>query len=258
VASAVSLLFAARAEAYRPFDGTDADVAEPGVFELEVGPAHYYRRGTQNFLITPDLVMNFGLFKDTELVLEADEYVALGKLHAGVPHVSLLGDDVLLKHTFRDGTLQGKTGISIAAEAGVLVPEVEGVEGVGGSLDVIASYRWSWGTFHWNEWFELTRDHHADLFTGVILEGPQGWTLRPVAELFYDKDFAAGQTESALVGAIWTVAETLSFDAGVRGARADGVYVAEARLGLTLSLPLVRHAVEGEPHEETRGVRPRG
>jgi hypothetical protein len=29
------------AHAYRPFDGTDADVAELGDFELELGPVHW-------------------------------------------------------------------------------------------------------------------------------------------------------------------------------------------------------------------------
>jgi hypothetical protein len=234
------LLVSARAEAYRPFDGTDADVANRGVFELELGPVQYYREGRQDFLVSPALVLNLGIFEDTELVIDTDQTIALGTLDSGASRVSLLDDDVLLKHVFREGTVQGKTGVSLAAEGGVLTPEIGGDAGVGGSLDVITSYQWSWGTVHWNEWFEYTRAHHADLFTGVILEGPHDWVVRPVAELFYDKDFVASHTASALVGAIWDVCDSLALDAGIRGARMDDESLVEARLGLTWSVSLVR------------------
>lgn len=253
LASTVFSLVAIRAEAYRPFDGTDADVAKPKVFELELGPAHYYRQGSQNYLIAPALVLNFGLFKNTELVIDSQQYVALGKREVGVSRVSLLGDDVLLKHLFREGTLQDKTGVSIAAEGGVLTPEINGNSRFGASLDVITSYQWSWGTLHWNEWFQLTRIQHADLFTGVILEGPHDWTLRPVAELFYDKDFAASRTASLLLGAIWTARESLSFDVGLRAARVGDTNAAEVRLGLTWAIPMgdrTEAEMEG-PHART-------
>jgi hypothetical protein len=236
--AAALLLVAPSAHAYRPFDGTDADATELGHFELELGPVHYYRQGPQNFLIAPALVLNFGILEDTELVIDANQDVALGPLTAGVSRVRLVGDDILMKHTFREGVLQGKTGPSIAAEGGVLTPEINGVTDVGASLDVITSYRWSFGAFHWNEWFELTRDHHADLYTGVILEGPHDWRVRPVAELFYDKDFAGISTESALVGAIWTYREALVFDAGFRGARIGQANAAEVRLGLTWDITM--------------------
>lgn len=235
---AAALFTAPNAAAYRPFDGTDADTAELGSFELELGPAHYYRQGSQNFLITPALVLNFGIFENTELVIDAEQFVALGKLTAGNARVSLLGDDVLMKHTFKEGTLQGKSGVSIAAEGGVLTPEVNGTANVGASLDVITSYRWGWGSVHWNEWFEFTREHHADLFTGVILEGPHDWVVRPVAEAFYDQDFTGGATESLLVGALWTVRESFVLDVGVRGARVGDENAAEVRLGLTWAIPM--------------------
>jgi hypothetical protein len=246
---AAGLLFVpARAEAYRPFDGTDADVAEVGVFELELGPVQYYRLGSQNFLIAPDLVLNLGIFEGTELVIDAEQFVALGPLDSDVSRVSLLGDDVLLKHVFREGTLQDKTGVSVAAEGGVLTPEINGSAGFGASLDVIVSYQWSWGTVHWNEWFEFTREHDADLFNGVILEGPHDWTVRPVAEFFYDKDFAADQTASGLVGAIWTVSDALAFDVGLRGAWEASDYAVEARLGLTWAVPVWERGEKLAPH----------
>jgi hypothetical protein len=245
------------AQAYRPFDGTDADTAELGSFELELGPVHYYRQGPQNFLITPALVLNLGILENTELVIDANQYVGLGSLAPGVSRVSLLDDDILIKHTFREGTLQGKTGVSIAAEGGLLTPEINGLDGgrgassVGASLDVITSYRWSALTVHWYEWFEFTRDQHADLFTGVILEGPHDWRVRPVMELYYDKDFEGGQNESALVGAIWEARESLAFDVGVRGARVGDENAAEVRLGLTWAIP-----VWGSHEEKREGEAP--
>lgn len=233
------LVVPSRADAYRPFDGTDADVANRGVFELELGPVQYYREGRHDFLVSPAIVLNLGIFEDTEIVIDADQAVALGSLESGTSRVRLLDDDVLLKHVFREGTVQGKTGISLAAEGGVLTPEIGGDAGVGGSLSVITSYQWTWGAAHYSEWLEYTRAHHADLFTGMILEGPHDWVVRPVAEVFYDKDFAAGRTASALVGAIWEVSDTLAFDVGVRGARVDDESLVEARLGLTWSVALL-------------------
>jgi hypothetical protein len=175
-----------------------------------------------------------------------------------VSRVSLRGDDVLMKHVFREGTLQGQTGISVAAEGGVLTPEVNGSPGVGASLDVIASYQWSWGTVHWNEWVEFTREHHMDLFSGVILEGPHDWAVRPVAEFFYDRDFLVDQTASALVGVIWTVGESLAFDAAVRGAREGSDYAFEARLGLTWAIPFWNRTEKHSPHAGIPVVRPGG
>jgi len=242
--AALVLTSARGALAYRPFDGTDADTAELGSFELEMGPVQYYRQGPRNYLITPALVLNLGIFEATELVIDANPYVAVGTLAPGNARGSFLGDDILIKHTFRQGTLQGQRGPSIAAEGGLLTPEVNGINGeqgvskVGASLDVITSYQWKYGAVHWNEWLELTRDVRADLFSGVILEGPHGWRVRPVAELYFDKDFVSGQTESVLVGAVWTLRESFVLDAAVRGARVGDEWAAEARLGFTWAIPV--------------------
>jgi hypothetical protein len=241
-----ALLAPARAEAYRPFDGTDADVAELGHFELEIGPTHYYRLGDRNYLIAPDTVLNFGIFPGTELVIDLQNFVALGTLPQGDPRVALLNTDVLVKHIFREGILQGKTGVSIAAEVGPLTPEINGTSAFGASADVITSYRWDFGTIHWNEWFEYTRDHHPDLYTGVILEGPHEWTVRPVSELYYDREFNVVSTWSALLGAIWEVQDAFALDVGLRGARIGDVSAEEVRLGFTWSLPMWEAAVPSE------------
>ncbi len=43
------------------------------------------------------------------------------------------------------------------------------------------------------------------------------WTLRPVAEVLYERDFGGIETGPALIGAIWQIRENISFDVGLRG-----------------------------------------
>jgi hypothetical protein len=86
------------------------------------------------------------------------------------------------------GSLQDQHGPSIASEFGVLLPEVNGEQGVGATLQGIVSQRWDWGTIHFNVAASLTREHNGDLFTDLIIEGPSKWTVRPVAEIFYEDE----------------------------------------------------------------------
>jgi hypothetical protein len=58
------------AHAYRPFDGTDAAVADPGEVEVEFQPAGAQWGPEQNVLIAPATVFNHGLPQDWEAVLE--------------------------------------------------------------------------------------------------------------------------------------------------------------------------------------------
>jgi hypothetical protein len=231
------LLSAPRAEAYRPFDGTDADTAELGSFELEMGPVQWYDRAGQNYLIAPDTVLNLGIFPGTELVVDFQDFVALGALN-GRPRVALLDTDVLVKHVFRAGILQGKSGLSVAVEAGPLTPEINGMNAFGASADVIVSYRWDWGTLHFNEWPQYSRQHNLDLFNGVIIEAPHEWLVRPVSEFFYEKQFHEAQTVSGLVGVIWTPKDSFVLDLAFRGARIGDQNAAELRLGFTWALPV--------------------
>ena len=69
--AAILSLAPSRAEAYRPFDGTDADVTGTKVFELELRPLNDCRQGAENSLIAPALVLNLGIFERTELVVDA-------------------------------------------------------------------------------------------------------------------------------------------------------------------------------------------
>ena len=222
------------ARAYRPFDGTDAAVAAPGELEIELQPAGRLRESGTTTLIAPATVVNYGLSEGWEAVFEGQGQTPLSPSGP----TSLTAAGAFLKHVLQPGSLQDKTGPSIATEFGVLLPDSTGSSGVGASLAGIVSQRWDWGTIHLNAQTALTRDHHADLFLGGIIEGPSQWPVRPVAEFFYEKKFGQSETMSALVGLIWRVRDNLSFDVGLRHALTNGHPVNEIRAGLTFGFPL--------------------
>jgi hypothetical protein len=228
---------AAPAFAYRPFDGTDAAVTEPGKAEVELQPAGRLQEGSQSFLVAPGIVINFGVIKGLELVFEGR---LLEPLSSSEPP-NLTDAGTFLKYVVRPGVLQDKSGPSIATELGVLYPETIGDSHFGASWAGIISQRWDWGTVHFNVQTQLNREQRADLFMGVIVEGPHTWKVRPVAEFFYEDDVGSAQTVSALVGLIWQVSEDLSFDVAVREASLNGRAVNELRAGLTFAFPLDRY-----------------
>jgi hypothetical protein len=224
----------APAQAYRPFDGTDAAVAKKGEMEIELQPAGRLRDESGTSLIAPATVINYGLSDDWEAVFEGQGQTPLSPMGP----TSLTAAGAFLKHVLVPGSLQDKTGPSVATEFGVLVPDSTGNSGVGASLAGIVSQRWDWGTIHLNAETVLTRDHHGDVFLGAILEGPSTWSVRPVAEIFYENEFGKAETVSGLVGLIWRVRDNLSFDVGIRHALTNGHPVNEVRAGLTFGFPL--------------------
>jgi hypothetical protein len=224
-------LHAAPAAAYRPFDGTDAGVANLNEVEIELQPAGRLQTGPQSTLIAPEVVYNYGFAERWEMVLQTQ---AETPLSPGGPS-SLDATGAFLKYVIKPGVLQGQSGVSIATEFGPLLPGVNADPGVGFSWSGIVSQRWDWGTAHFNVETNLTRDQHGEGFLGVILEGPSTWKVRPVLEVFYDKVWMETETRSALVGAIWQVRDDLSFDAAFRYALVNGHAVNEIRAGLTVA-----------------------
>jgi len=221
--------------AYRPFDGTDGSVAALHEFEVELGPVGFLEQGNQRYLTDPFVVLNYGVAADTELVAQAE---GLHTLPADAPGPSqrLVNSGLFVKHVLVDGVLQGGTGPSVAAELGVLPPEIHGQSGFGTSLAGIVSQRWEFGAAHVNLAVGTNRADHFDLFTGVILEGPDRWTVRPVTEWYFERTAPGQHTLSRLVGAIWQRSERLSFDVGLRRAGAGGHPEHELRVGFTWSL----------------------
>ena len=220
--------------AYRPFDGTDAAVAEPGEVEIEFQPAGVRRETSDKTLIAPATVINFGFAKDWEAILQGQFETSL----APTGKTSLMDAGVLLKHVLRRGSLQDMSGPSIATEFGVLLPDSTGQSGTGASAALIVSQRWDFGTIHFNTSTALTRDQRADLFVGAIVEGPSKWVVRPVAEIFYEEEFPQLRTTSGLVGLIWQINDKLSLDVAVRHAATSGHPFNEIRAGLTVGFPI--------------------
>jgi hypothetical protein len=225
------IVWAAPAAAYRPFDGTDAAVADVGEVEVELQPLGAARAGGTTRGLS-DTIVNYGFADRWELVLQTTPQVP----PEGFGPISV-SNAALLKYVVQPGVLQEKSGPSIATEFGALLPAIGG-SGVGASWTGIVSQRWDWGTVHFNLAANLTPDQHAEVFVDTIIEGPHKWEVRPVAEFYFDNVFNGEQTYSALVGAIWQVNDKLSFDVAVRYALVDGRPVSEFRAGLTFGFPL--------------------
>lgn len=234
------LLFAAPALAYRPFDGTDADVAGYGELELEMGPVGYLRtRSVGQF--APNEVINVGVFHRVELVLQGREEFSASGVPSAVSRSSLTDTGFFVKMVLREGILQGKSGLSVALEVGPWLPTFhdhdEG-QGWGGSGDLITSYRWSFTTIHLNVQGARTRAANADLFVGAIIEGPIDWPIRPVSELFVDREFGAHTSYSGLIGFIAPLQDDFDLDFGTRIGLTDGLPIYEARAGFSWAIPL--------------------
>jgi hypothetical protein len=56
--------------AYRPFDSTDAAVADKGEFEVELSPLSYRHDDDGIAWISPSARLNYGFAQDWEVVLE--------------------------------------------------------------------------------------------------------------------------------------------------------------------------------------------
>jgi hypothetical protein len=228
-----------RALAYRPFDGTDAEVAELHEFELELMPIGYVAQKSNNALIVPQFVLNYGMAQDIELVIDGRGFWGLDDSQKFFQHGRYDDSDVFIKTVLRRGVLQGGTGPSVALEAGPLLPAVGVPEGWGASAATIVSFRNAWGTLHLNGALMLTRENHdREIFTSAIIEGPFTWTVRPVAELYWDRDFGGATRWSALGGAIFRATDDLDFDVGLRAALVDNDPEGEIRAGLTWTIPV--------------------
>src|SRR5215471_13591620 len=82
-AAGLLLSWTSGAFAYRPFDGTDAAVADLGETEVELQPAGAQWSREQNLLIAPAVVYNYGFLKDWEAVVfsfRPNESVGVGGL----------------------------------------------------------------------------------------------------------------------------------------------------------------------------------
>jgi hypothetical protein len=239
VSALFCLLSINTAHAYRPFDGTDADVAELGEFELEMGPAHLLHESGRNFLMSPT-VFNLGIAPRTELVIDMVGFVPLHPLAAtpferGEAKLQLLDTDVFFKVLLRKGALQDEGGISIAFEGGPLLPEIYGAKGYGAAGNLIISDRWGWFTAHLNNTLELARGSGDPVWANnLIFEFQLSEHFRPVTELTWERDIRGGSNLfAALAGFIWTAVDDFDIDAAALVSTEDGEQAIEGRLGFT-------------------------
>ena len=124
------------AYAYRPFDGTDAEVAESASSRGSSGrrtpPSREFAQ-----LTAPWLVLNLGIWPRFELVLETNNLLA--QRAAGGVLDQFAETHAFVKAILRHGFVQEQTGPSIAVEAGPWLPNPERRAGVGGSANFIFS-----------------------------------------------------------------------------------------------------------------------
>ena len=232
-----------RARAYRPFDGTDADVADYGEYELELEPCGLYREGSRDSLVAPYAINNYGFLPRNELVLEGRQLVQIDG--AGAPHASLVEPQLFVKTVLREGALQGGRGLSVASEVGPYFPEAgTGATKLGGQIGVIVSEAWRDLAVHLNVVDYLSRAGDYGLFTSLIVEGPARWRVRPVGELLADREFGSttlrdGLTRSVLGGFIWHVTEGFDVDAALRVGAVEDRAMREVRLGFTWAVEVL-------------------
>lgn len=230
----LALLGGSPAQAYRPFDSTDAAVVDPGEVEIELGPVGFVNEDGADLLVAPDLVVNLGVHPDWEVVVEGRGLVPLDR-ESEERRYRLADTGLFAKGVLRRGCLQAATGPSVAVELGMLLPTLHDESGVGAEAVGIVSNCFSHLTAHLNGTVAFTRGDTWELGVGLILEGPSRFGLRPVAEATLFREVGEATAVSGLLGVIWEPRDDLAFDLGFRYARDDGTDVRELRLGVSWS-----------------------
>ena len=231
--AAILLCAASAARAYRPFDNTDADTAKTGEIELEVGPAGFTHQSGQT-TYSPLFIFNYGFLPGYEVVLEYQNQLVLGTLTGG-PRESVGSGELTVKHVLREGVLQGGEGPSVALEMGAFLPGIKTQSGFGAIATGIISQRFGLATLHLNVNLGLQRDGNFWTEPALVAEGPESWTVRPVAEVLYGHEFGGPNEASTLLGGIWKIDDDLALDLGLRAGREAGAPVEEIRCGFTIS-----------------------
>jgi hypothetical protein len=221
------------ASAYRPFDGTDAHVAEPHLFELEMSPVSYARMGSERFLIAPQVTLNYGTGSGFEFILEGHNVMLLHPDPEGVsPRLS--DAEFALKKVLRPGVLQEKKGPSIATEGLVLIPSRGEVHaGFGASLIASQPLPSARAMLHFNAELERTPEQQTGRFVSVILEGPETWPVRPVGELSWEREGDETGVRSFLGGIVWETRQGLAMDVAVKSLDGGEEHGLELRAGFT-------------------------
>ena len=224
------LLWSDPALAYRPFDSTDADVAEKGTWEIELQPLGWRHNEEGMQWISPALILNYGFADNWEAVLE-------GRNAVFDRNRDTFSDAAFsIKSVLREGSLQDKPGPSIGSEYSILLPGIHADDGAGVGLTALVSDKHEWGAWHLNLGPMLARNGKGGWVAGGILEGPADWTVRPVGEIRYEKVFGDEEILAFLVGIILPIKGGLALDLAFRHAREGGRPDEQIRAGVTFDL----------------------
>src|SRR5256885_1387393 len=206
---ALVIVAALPARAYRPFNSTDAAVADLGKVEIELGPVGLVEEGGDRFVVAPSLILNWGFAERWEVVLEGRHFVRLGSSVLHVPRLRVDDNALSFKTVLREGSLQDKSGPSVATEVGALLPAIHGEGGTGVEAALLLSQRWDALAVRLNRAASWTRAHAPGVFAGALIEVHDAWRLRPVTEGFVDSERDVPVAVSWLGGAIFRVPEGL-------------------------------------------------
>ncbi len=225
--------------AYRPFVSTDAAVADPGVMEIELGYFQIARQRHEDIFSTPKLVLNYGVVDRLEVV---GEFAA-----EKAPHEDwqLVDPGLSLKAVLKEGVLQEKEGLSIAVEAGLLLPATTGEDGVGFEATGIVSGRLQALTYHVNLGGGVDRVAARPFaLWGLITELSLVPAFRLVGEVNGESVEREPANNSVLLGFIWQPfpSKELWIDGGIRRGITRAAPDWQATLGLTFVFPLTSHA----------------
>ncbi len=202
---ALLCLLAPSAWSYRPFVSTDAAVAERARMEIELGYFTLIRTQGEHTLMIPQLVVNYGVAQNLELVAEAKGEEPLEA------QPQLVDPALSLKAVLKEGILQEKAGASVAVEMGLLLPStVSGEQRLG--------FEGVWG---------------------VITELLLGATVRLVGEVNGESVHGHAANNSGLLGVLWQPPWlNVVVDAGIRRGFSRGAPDWLFTTGLTVGFPL--------------------
>jgi hypothetical protein len=219
---------------YRPFVSTDAAVVDPGEVELELGYFNLECEDAENIFVVPQVV-NYGMSRDWEIV---GEFAVEQPPDAAA---KLVDPGLFLKGIIKEGILQQQEGVSIAIEAGPLLPSAAseqnglGFEGIGILSGEVHRF-----TYHINVGGGVDRQKtNPFVLWGVIGEISLLPSLRLVGEVSGESSKEKIPDNSALLGVIWQPPlSSVLLDGGVRKSLSTGAPDWFFTTGLTWSFSL--------------------
>lgn len=219
--------------AYRPFESTDAAVADAGAWEIEIGAVNLEHDSGGDRVLVPGVRCNYGFAPRWEAVAEGSLQVLDDS--PGGQDVLLTDPRVNLKGILVDGPLQeGSAPVSLGVELGALLPEPHGESGAGFEGALLVSWRLGDFAFHVNAGGGLRRGSLEPLAVwGMIVERPVASGSRVAVEVNGKAAHGESADTSTLLGVIWERGG-IAYDAGVRVGLARAAPDVAFTAGLTL------------------------